>query len=274
MDSRQAARDLARHESLAAHRRLVIEEDAVAGVHAVRLAIVHRDPVGVQLCDAIGRTRIERRGLALRSLLHLAEHLRGRGLVEAGLRRQAEDAHRLEQSQRADGIGVRRVLGRLERHRDMALRAQVVDFVGQHLLHDANQVGGIGEIAVVQREPPVGVMRIFVQVIDAIGVERRGAALDAVDFVTLLEQQLGEIGAVLAGDAGDQRALARARSWRRRPVTRRVAHLAARIARRSCGVNRIQNRAEPAAVEPRAASWAPASRYFSRDRQCAANRSA
>src|SRR5678815_573787 len=47
-------------------------------------------------------------------------------------------------------------------------------------------------------------VRILVQVVDALRVEERGAPLDAVDDVALLQQKLGEIGAVLAGDAGDQ----------------------------------------------------------------------
>ena len=38
-------------------------------------------------------------------------------------------------------------------------------------------------------------------------LNERGAALDAVDFVALAEQELGEVGAVLAGDAGDQSSL-------------------------------------------------------------------
>ena len=36
------------------------------------------------------------------------------------------------------------------------------------------------------------------------GVEGAGAADDAVDFVAFLEQQIGEIAAVLPGDAGDE----------------------------------------------------------------------
>ena len=54
----------------------------------------------------------------------------------------------------------------------------------------------------------VRLVRILVEVLDAAGVERRRAALDAVDVVALVEQQLGEIGAVLSGDAGDERDLA------------------------------------------------------------------
>ena len=48
-------------------------------------------------------------------------------------------------------------------------------------------------------------VRVGVEMVDARGVERGRAPLDAVDDVALCEQQLGEIGAVLAGHAGNQR---------------------------------------------------------------------
>jgi hypothetical protein len=54
LDAGDAARDLARHESFAADRTLMVEQDAVRGKHAVGLAVVHRDPVAVELGDAIG----------------------------------------------------------------------------------------------------------------------------------------------------------------------------------------------------------------------------
>ena len=41
-DARHGAGDLARHEGLAADRALVVEEDAVGGVQAVGLAVVHQ----------------------------------------------------------------------------------------------------------------------------------------------------------------------------------------------------------------------------------------
>jgi hypothetical protein len=85
----------------------------------------------------------------------------------------------------------------------VALRGEVVDLVRPHLLDDADQVGGVGEVAVVQLERHLGLVRVAVQVVDAVGVEERRAALDAVHLVALVEQELGEIGAVLAGDAGD-----------------------------------------------------------------------
>ncbi len=55
-----------------------------------------------------------------------------------------------------------------------------------------------------QDQAAVRFVRVLVEMIDAVGVEQRRTALDAVHFVTLAEQKLGKIGAVLAGDAGDQ----------------------------------------------------------------------
>ena len=115
-DACHGAGDLARHEGLAADRALVVEQDAVAGVQGVGLAVVHHDPVAVELGGAVRAARVERRGLALRHLLHEAEHLRGRGLVEPRLCLEPEDAHGLEQSQRPQGVGVGGVLGGLEAH--------------------------------------------------------------------------------------------------------------------------------------------------------------
>jgi hypothetical protein len=34
-------------------------------------------------------------------------------------------------------------------------------------------------------------MRILIQVVDALGIEGRGTALDAMNLITLLEQKLG-----------------------------------------------------------------------------------
>ena len=72
------------------------------------------------------------------------------------------------------------------------------------LLDEADEVGGIGQIAVVHEEARLVLVRIDVEIVDAGGVERGGAPLDAVDDIAFLQQQTRQIGAVLPGDAGDQ----------------------------------------------------------------------
>ena len=59
-----------------------------------------------------------------------------------------------------------------------------------------------------QEQPHVLLVRILIKSIDSLGVERRRAPNDPVDLVLLREQQLGQIGAVLTGDAGEKSALA------------------------------------------------------------------
>src|SRR5262249_15129391 len=142
-------------EGLAAPWALVVEEDAVAGEEPIGLAVIDRDPIGVELGHRIGRARVERRGLALWYLLDEAVELRGRGLIIARLALEAEEADRLEQAQRAHGVDVGGVFGRFEAHRDMALRTEVVDLIGFDLTQDAGEVRTIGEIAVMELEVPV-----------------------------------------------------------------------------------------------------------------------
>ena len=204
LDARQAARDLAGDERLAAQRGLVVEEDAVAGIHAIGLAVVDHDPVAVHLGHRIGRARIEGRGLLLRDLLHQAVQLGGAGLVELRLLLKAQDADRFQQAQHAERVGVGGVLRLLERDLHVGLRGQVVDLVRLHLLHDVDQRRRVRHVAVVQDEVRIGVVRVFVDVVDARGVEQRGAALDAVHLIPFGQQKLGQIRAVLPGNSCDQ----------------------------------------------------------------------
>ena len=156
LDRGDGARDLARHESLAADRALVVEQDAVRGVQAVGLAVVHRDPIGIELGHAhrgcADRTASSR---SAASPATIAVKLRGRGLIETHPLLHAEDADRLEQPQRAERIGVGGVFRRLEANLHVALRREIVDLGRLRLLHQADQIGRVGHVAVVQEEVDV-----------------------------------------------------------------------------------------------------------------------
>ena len=58
-----------------------------------------------------------------------------------------------------------------------------------------------------QEKARLRIVRILVEVLDAVGVEGRRAPDQAVDDVALVEQLLREIRAVLTGDPRDERDL-------------------------------------------------------------------
>ena len=153
LNARHRAGDLAGHERLAAAFALVVEQDSVDREHVVRLAVVHRDPVAVDLGRAIRRARVKRRLLVLRRGSR-AEHLRTRRLVEPG--RDPRRANRLEQPDRAETRDVAGVVGHLEADLDVALRTEVVDLVGRHRVHQVDQPDAVVQVAVVQPQPHVG----------------------------------------------------------------------------------------------------------------------
>ena len=189
LDAGEAAGDLAGDEGLAAQGALVVEEDSVAGEDAVGLTVVDADPEGVHLGDGVGRARVERGCLALRDLLDEAVELRRGGLIELGLLFEAEDADGFEEAKGAHGVGVGGVLGLLEGDLDVRLRAEVIDLVGLDLLHDVDERRGVGQVAIVQDELGVRVVRIFIQVINTRGIEQGGPPLDAMDFVAFFKEQ-------------------------------------------------------------------------------------
>ena len=194
-DSRDRIGDLARDELLAAPRRLVIEEDARAGEDPVRLAIVDGDVVCVRLGHAVRAARMERRELVLRCLADLAVHLGRRRLVE--LDGAIDHADRFEQARGAEPghlAGEDRLLPgcRHERH-----RREVIDLVGIDVVEQCDQRELVEQVAFADLDA-------VAQVGDALERFRRRAAGHAHDVVALLEQEFGEIGPVLSGDAGDE----------------------------------------------------------------------
>ena len=137
--------------------------------------------------------------LVLRDGFDLAVEFGGRGLVDAAGVFQAGLAHRLEDAQDADRVGIRRVLRRVETDLDVALGGQVVDLVRPDGLDDFDKAHAVAHVPVVEME-----MGMTLQRGDPLAEIHRGAADDAVDLIAFPEQELGKVGAVLAGDAGNE----------------------------------------------------------------------
>ena len=154
-------------------------------MQSVGFPIILGDPEAVLFGDRVGTSRIERRCLALRNLLHLSIEFRSGGLVEAGIDSGFLD--RVEQPQRAERVGFGGVFGNFEAHLNMALCAEIVDFGGMNFFNQPVQVRGVGQVAVVQKEPYPLEMRILVQVVDSTGVESAGAPDEPVYLVTLFQ---------------------------------------------------------------------------------------
>ena len=182
----------------------MVEQNAVAGKHLVSLSVIDGYPICIEFCHGIGRARIERRLLALRHLLDEAEKFARRCLIETGLTGQAEQADGLQDAQRAQTVGIGGVFGRVEADAHMAHGRKVVYFVGLRFLNDSNQIGRVGQVAIVQKEAAVFGMGLLIEVVDAIGVEQRSAPLDAMNDIVFLKQEFGQISSVLAGDSRDQ----------------------------------------------------------------------
>ncbi len=192
-DVGQASGDFASDKGFATAWAFVVEQDSVAGIDAIRLAVIDADPIRVHLGYGIGAAGVERCGFFLGSFLHQAIQFAGTGLVEAGFLFQAQDANGFEQAQGANGVHVGSVFWGFKRHGHMAHGTQVINFVWLRFLNDANQVAGVAQVAIVQFEVGVFNVRVLVDVVNSLGVERAGAAFDAVDDVTFFKQKFCKV---------------------------------------------------------------------------------
>jgi hypothetical protein len=85
----------------------------------------------------------------------------------------------------------------------VALRSEIVDLVGTQVVEQRGERTAIGEIGVVEKESGVGLVEVLIDVVEPVGVEAGGTPFKAVDFVAFGKEELGQIGAVLAGATGD-----------------------------------------------------------------------
>src|SRR5439155_11339217 len=66
---------------------------------------------------------------------------------------------------------------------------------------------GVVQIGVVQDEMTIFDVRILIEMIDARGIEGGRSSDDPVHLISLGKKQLRQVGAILAGNSGDKRAL-------------------------------------------------------------------
>ena len=140
---------------------------------------------------------------------------------------------------------------------DVGHRGEVVDLVGPARAQRVDERALVEQVALVQRDAPA-------QVLDAVEALGRGAAHHAVDLVALLEQELGQVGAVLAGDAGDQCAVAS--SGVRRSARAATATVAAMPSRRARSAPPSPAAAAPSRPTASAAARRPGSSADARAR--------
>ena len=179
----------------------MVEQNAVGGEQAIRLPVVLHGPIGIQLGHCIRRSRIERRGLPLRHLLHLAVQFGRRGLVEPDALLQPDFTYRLQKPHRPHGVYLAREVRHVERDAHMALRGEVVHFVGLYRIDEVREPAGVRQIAIMQEQRLIVDFRIRAKMVYPLPIETGRPPDDAVDLVSLAQEKLGQIASVLARDS-------------------------------------------------------------------------
>ena len=179
----------------------MVEENPVCGKHPVTVTVVPRHPVGIEFGAGVWTPRPECCFLALRRRC-CPEHLAARGLVE--LRPVPAPPDHLKKPGRPEAGDVPGVLGDIETDPHVALRPEVVDFVGFYIVDEVGDLLVVGKITIMEKEACTCIMRIGIDMVKPRSIDGRCPPDDPVHFVTLMEEELSEIRAVLPGDAGYQ----------------------------------------------------------------------
>lgn len=177
----------------------MVKENAGAAEHVVRFTVFLDNPETVELCHGIRAVRVERSVLVLRDLFYLAVEFAGACLVNAAGLFQVVGTHGLQNAEHTSSVHVGSKFRGIERHLHMALSGQVINFGRLNLAHHLHETHGVAHVGIVQME-----IRGSLEVSYTFTVVYRGAADNAVDFVTFRKEEFGEVGAILASNASDK----------------------------------------------------------------------
>ena len=180
LDCRDGLGDLSGDKSFASSWALMVEENAVTGPKAIALSIVNGHPIGVDFGGGVGASGTEGGFFVLRRR-RATEHLRTRRLVETSLDTAATDC--LEKTSGADRCDITSVLRHIEADPDMGLGTEVVDLIGRNLIDEGCQLFRIGQIAVMEEEPDIRAVWIFVDMVYSACVETAGPPDKPMDFI-------------------------------------------------------------------------------------------
>jgi hypothetical protein len=114
--------------------------------------------------------------------LHQSIQLTGRSLIESNFFGHAGSPNSIQHTKHSDTITVCCVFGHIKGNFHVTHGTQVVDFIRLCRRDDANQVGCVAQVPIMQKQLDSSLMTIFVNVINTTSVEARGAADDTVDL--------------------------------------------------------------------------------------------
>ena len=144
-------RDFPGNEILAPSGRFMIKQNPVTGEHIIRLPVIHRNPVRIQLRHTIRALGIKRRFLTLGSRLRQpAEQLGGRCLIKTA--RTPIDPNGLQKLQRTHSRSIRRIFRDLKGNTNMRLRRQVIHLGRLDFRHQPHQSAGIRRVRIMKKE--------------------------------------------------------------------------------------------------------------------------
>ena len=191
LDLGDGNRNLPGHEFGAASFRFVVEQDARAGEHAIAFAVVLGNPVAVQLGNTIGATRVEGRIFVLRNRLDLAEHLAGRGLVNACVGLAESDG--FQELGHADGVDVGGRKRGFPRGGHEGLCCQIVDFVGFCDFHGTDEGRRVRHVAENKGD-------FALEVFGVVEVQLALATDQPENLVAFRKKKFGQVGTILPGN--------------------------------------------------------------------------
>ena len=173
----------------------MIKQNPAARKHTITFPIIFRNPIRIQLCHSIRASRIKRRLLCLRHLLHFTEHFRSSRLIKMCLWFHHTNCFQhICHSKRVNLSCRQRLFPACPYKR---LRRQIIYLICHRNLHRMHKRYEICHICIDK-------MNLLSDMPDIPIIDNALAAHDAIYLISFFQQKLCQIGAILSRNSGNK----------------------------------------------------------------------
>jgi hypothetical protein len=80
----------------------------------------------------------------------------------------------------------------------------MINLFGTDVIENIGDLPRVRQIAIVQEKPRVPYVRVLIEMVDPLSVERAGSTDDPVNLISFFQEKLGKVGSVLPRNPRDE----------------------------------------------------------------------
>ena len=170
----------------------MIKKYSITCEHSIWLFIITCYPHSVKFSSSIRTSRMHRWILIISSyrtiIIKSTIELWSRSLIESTSLLKPSNTNCLEKTECSNAISISSIFWHVKTHRNMRLCSKIIYLIWTNIRYKLDKIRAISEITIVKRKSMILTVNILDQMINSLGIKKRGSPFDTMHFVSFWQK--------------------------------------------------------------------------------------